>query len=78
MSGRKHPTKSDLLQKPPTKSELVSLLHTLLYAAHSLMTRWDDDIPAHVRAEIMTELYNPMLEAALRAKIQPLPRNLAP
>jgi hypothetical protein len=61
-------------QRPPTRAELLDLLETLELALSSMAGRWQGGIPAEVRAEIMTEAYEPALKALIRAKRRPLPR----
>lgn len=58
----------------PTRSELLDLLERQTLALSSLVGRWQDGIPPEVRAEIMTELYEPVLQMLIRARRRPLPR----
>jgi hypothetical protein len=53
----------------PTKAELLDLLEALEIVLSSLMRRRDDDgLPAEARAEIMTEIYEPVLRMLIRSR----------
>lgn len=51
----------------PTKKELLACMETLEVALSSMMRRWNDDIPAETRAEIMIA-YEPLLHMLIRAR----------
>lgn len=55
------------LMAVPSKPELLDLLERIEVALSSMMTRWQDGIPAEVRAEIMTEAYEPVLRILIHA-----------
>jgi hypothetical protein len=43
-------------------------------ALSSMMRRWEGGISAEVRAEIMTEAYEPVLRTLMLARRRPIPR----
>lgn len=58
----------------PTVAELLELLEAQEIALHSIMTRWEDGVPAELRAEVMVQIYEPALHMLMRAKRRPIPR----
>ena len=57
-----------------TKPEILDVLEQVEVALSSMMTRWQDGIPAEIRAEIMTEAYEPVLRMLIRSRRRPLAR----
>lgn len=49
-----------------TKRQILDQLDAIEFALSSMMRRWDDDIPAEIRAEIMVEAYEPLLQVLIR------------
>jgi hypothetical protein len=52
----------------PTKREILDGLEGVEIALSSMMRRWQGGVPAEIRAEIMTEAYEPGLHILLRAE----------
>jgi hypothetical protein len=55
-------------QRQPTKREVLDGLEAVEIALSSMMRRWQGGIPAEVRAEIMTEAYEPVLYLLIRTQ----------
>jgi hypothetical protein len=55
-------------QRQPTKREVLDGLEAVEIALSSMMRRWQGGIPAEVRAEIMTEAYEPVLHLLIRTQ----------
>jgi hypothetical protein len=62
------------LGRQPTRVELLDFLEQHFLALASMATRWQDGIPAEVRAEIITEAYEPVLKTLMLARRRPIPR----
>lgn len=52
----------------PSKADLLNLLDYLELTLGNLMHRWDDGVSAEIRAEIMTEAYEPVLRMLIRSR----------
>lgn len=52
----------------PTKPQLLDLLDRLELTLSNMMRRWTNGILPEIRAEIMTEAYEPVLRMLIRAK----------
>jgi hypothetical protein len=61
-------------KRHPTRRELLDALVGVEIALSSLTRRWQDSIPAELRAEIMTDAYEPVLSLLIQAGRLPLPR----
>lgn len=55
------------LMAVPSKPELLDLLDQLELTLGNMMRRWDDGILPEVRAEIMTQAYEPVLHVLIRS-----------
>jgi hypothetical protein len=60
--------------RPPTRVELLDFLEQHLQRLTSMAGRWQGGIPAEVRAEIITEAYEPVLKTLILARRLPIPR----
>ena len=53
----------------PTKRVVLDLLVATEVALSSIMRRWQDDgLSAEIRAEIMVDIYEPVLQMLIRSK----------
>jgi hypothetical protein len=58
----------------PTMAELLDLLEAMADAAFDIVRRWDDGVQPELRAEVLTNIYEPAMRGLLRARRRPLPR----
>jgi hypothetical protein len=61
-------------ERPPTRSDLLDWLEQMDLVLSSMAGRWFDGIRAEVRAEILTQLYEPNLNMLIRARRRPRAR----
>jgi hypothetical protein len=52
----------------PSKPQLLAVLEVAEIALSSMIRRWEDGIPAEVRVEIMTEVYEPILRVLIGSR----------
>lgn len=63
------------IERPPSRGVLIRFLASLALVMASLVGRWHDSIPAEVREEILTKLYQPTIAMLVRCgyRIDPIP-----